>query len=103
MNFFCYRYAKNSKKLSAIFRDATDKPLDRAIFWTEYAIRHKGAPHLRMSSRNLTWYQNLMLDVLAIIFAALFAALFIVWKLLRLVFSLGSPETQAKQKKVKTK
>jgi glucuronosyltransferase len=41
--------------------------LDTAIYWSEYVIRHKGAPHLRSASRDLCWYQYLLLDVSAVL------------------------------------
>jgi glucuronosyltransferase len=37
--------------------------MDTAIFWTEYVIRHKGAPHLRSAAVDLPWYQYLLLDI----------------------------------------
>jgi glucuronosyltransferase len=37
--------------------------METAIFWTEYVIRHKGAPHLRSAGADLPWYQYLLLDV----------------------------------------
>lgn len=49
-------------------------PLDTAVYWIEYVIRHKGAPHLRSVAADLPWYQYLLLDV-AIAFVALILAI----------------------------
>jgi glucuronosyltransferase len=42
-------------------------PLSTAIFWTEYVIRHGGAPHMRSAALDLAWYQYLLIDVIAFI------------------------------------
>jgi glucuronosyltransferase len=42
-------------------------PQNTAIFWTEYVIRHGGAPHMRSAALDLAWYQYLLLDVIAFI------------------------------------
>jgi glucuronosyltransferase len=49
-------------------------PLDTAIFWTEYVIRHAGAPHLRTAAVELAWYQYLLLDVCAVLMAVFVTA-----------------------------
>jgi glucuronosyltransferase len=49
--------------MSQIFRDRPQTAMETAIFWTEYVIRHKGAPHLRSAAVDLPWYQYLLLDV----------------------------------------
>jgi glucuronosyltransferase len=54
-------------------------PLDTAIFWTEYVIRHAGAPHLRTAAVELAWYQYLLLDVLAVIMAVVVSASVIIF------------------------
>ncbi|XP_069691983.1 UDP-glucosyltransferase 2-like isoform X2 [Periplaneta americana] len=59
-----HSYKENMEKLSAVFREQAESALDRAVFWTEYVIRHKGAPHLRPTSTELYWYQYLLLDVI---------------------------------------
>jgi hypothetical protein len=41
--------------------------MDTAIYWVEYVIRHKGAPHLRVAGLDLPWYQYHLLDVIAFI------------------------------------
>jgi glucuronosyltransferase len=55
------------KKLSAVIRNQPQSALDRAIYWTEYVIKHKGAPHLRSAAADLPWYQYLLLDVLFVL------------------------------------
>jgi glucuronosyltransferase len=35
------------------------------VYWTEYVIRHKGAPHLLSAVLDLAWYQYFLLDVIA--------------------------------------
>ena len=41
--------------------------MEQAVYWTEYVIRHKGAPHLRSAVLDLAWYQYFLLDVIAVL------------------------------------
>jgi glucuronosyltransferase len=64
------------KRLSAVLNDQPQTPLERAVYWTEYVIRHKGARHLRSAAVDLSWYQYLLLDVmLVLVTGALLVAL----------------------------
>ena len=61
---FCdksYKFA--SKKLSDLFRDQIQPPLERAVFWTEFVLRHNGTGHLRLGSVDLAPYQRNLIDV----------------------------------------
>lgn len=58
-------YKHNMAKLSNITKDQPETAMERAVWWTEYVIRHKGAPHLRCASTELMWYQYLLLDVIS--------------------------------------
>lgn len=40
------------------------KPLDRAVWWTEYVLRHRGASHLRSPTANISWTDFLELELL---------------------------------------
>jgi len=55
-------------RLSSIYRDQTETPLERAVYWTEFVIRHKGADHLRLGSRDLNFFQRNLVDVLLVLF-----------------------------------
>ncbi|CAL4070515.1 unnamed protein product, partial [Meganyctiphanes norvegica] len=37
------KYQDSVNRISATMKDQPEHPLDRAVFWTEYVIRHKGA------------------------------------------------------------
>ncbi|XP_027749136.1 UDP-glucuronosyltransferase 2A2-like isoform X3 [Empidonax traillii] len=73
-------YKENALKLSKIQHDQPVKPLDRAVFWIEFVMRHKGAKHLRPASHHLTWYQYHSLDVLAFLFTCVAIPVFILVK-----------------------
>ncbi|XP_044874635.1 UDP-glucuronosyltransferase 2C1-like isoform X6 [Mauremys mutica] len=70
-------YKENAVRLSEIHHDQPIKPLDRAVFWIEFVMRHKGAKHLRPAAHELTWYQYHCLDVLAFLLICAAAAVFI--------------------------
>lgn len=56
-------YKETAKKLSVLFNDRPMTALQTAVFWIEYVIRHKGAPHLSSPSRNMGWWEYNMVDV----------------------------------------
>ncbi|KAH8414636.1 hypothetical protein KR215_011198, partial [Drosophila sulfurigaster] len=41
-------YTLKAKEISRRFRDQPTSPIETAMWWTEYVLRHKGAPHMRM-------------------------------------------------------
>lgn len=80
------RYKASARRLSQIHRDRPVKPLDEAVFWIEYVMRHKGAKHLRVAAHHLTWYQHLLLDVLSFILLTLTLILYVFIKTCRVAF-----------------
>ncbi|XP_005883239.2 PREDICTED: UDP-glucuronosyltransferase 2A3 isoform X2 [Myotis brandtii] len=73
-------YKENAMRLSRIHHDQPVKPLDRAVFWIEFVMRHKGAKHLRPAAHNLTWVQYHSLDVIGFLLACVATAIFLVTK-----------------------
>uniref|UniRef100_A0A8C4MC24 UDP-glucuronosyltransferase n=1 Tax=Equus asinus asinus TaxID=83772 RepID=A0A8C4MC24_EQUAS len=73
-------YKENAMRLSRIHHDQPVKPLDRAVFWIEFVMRHKGAKHLRPASYDLTWYQYHSLDVIGFLLACVATIIFLVTK-----------------------
>ncbi|XP_072797049.1 UDP-glucuronosyltransferase 2B31-like isoform X5 [Vicugna pacos] len=73
-------YKQNAMRLSTIQHDQPMKPLDRAVFWIEFVMRHKGAKHLRPAAHDLTWYQYHSLDVTGFLLACVATAVFVITK-----------------------
>ncbi|KAH8420706.1 hypothetical protein KR222_002477, partial [Zaprionus bogoriensis] len=61
-------YARNALALSIRFRDQLVHPLDAAVYWTEYIVRYKGAPHMRMPASNLKLLHYYGLDNILMVF-----------------------------------
>jgi glucuronosyltransferase len=81
----CNTFDENALRLSHIYRDQPRTSIEQAVNWTEYVIRHKGAPHLRSAALDLTWYQYFLLDVIAVLALAVGSVVLIVFVTLRLV------------------
>ncbi|CAB3371478.1 Hypothetical predicted protein [Cloeon dipterum] len=63
------KFLAKAKELQTRVHDQPQTPLERAVFWTEYVLRHNGAPHLRSAAVDLEWYQLHLLDVYAFLIA----------------------------------
>nr|XP_055030565.1 UDP-glucuronosyltransferase 2C1-like isoform X1 [Misgurnus anguillicaudatus] len=61
-------YRLSMQKLSHLHRDKPVQPLDSALFWIEFVMRHKGAAHLRTESYKLPWYSYYSVDVAVVLF-----------------------------------
>lgn len=66
IRFDC-RYTNNVKRRSRIIRDQVVKPMDLAVFWTEYVIRNRGASELKSPGVYLNWYQMRMIDIIILL------------------------------------
>ncbi|XP_066998719.2 UDP-glycosyltransferase UGT5 [Anabrus simplex] len=76
-------YRDNMKTFSAVYREEVGPSLDRAIWWIEYVLRHNGARHLRSAALDLSWYQYLLLDVIAFLLLVSIIALIVFYIVLR--------------------
>ncbi|XP_003801011.1 UDP-glucuronosyltransferase 2B4 [Otolemur garnettii] len=73
-------YKENAVRLSKIHHDRPVKPLDRAVFWIEFVMRHRGAKHLRVAAHDLSWAQYHSLDVIGFLLACGAAVMFVLTK-----------------------
>lgn len=72
-------YQVKAKEASQLYRDRPMHPLDEALYWVEYVLRHSGAKHIQSQAVHLNWLQYHSLDV----FGFLFLLVLIVWNTLR--------------------
>ncbi|XP_063593602.1 UDP-glycosyltransferase UGT5-like isoform X2 [Penaeus indicus] len=77
------KYKRNAEQVKNTLRDQPDTPKERAVFWTEYVVRHQGAPRLRSPAAKLSWVEFLMLDVLLVIHVVAYVAFCVLSRIMR--------------------
>ncbi|XP_046979442.1 UDP-glucosyltransferase 2-like isoform X1 [Schistocerca americana] len=95
------RYVENARKYSRLFHDRPQKPLDTAVYWTEYVLRHKGAYHMRSGALDLTWYQYFLLDVIFFLLVCILSALLVMTITIKYVvkYIFGTKHSASEKKK----
>ncbi|XP_067012865.2 UDP-glycosyltransferase UGT5 [Anabrus simplex] len=79
-------YKENAMKVSRAYHDRPMSAMDTAVYWTEYVIRHRGAPHLRSAAVDLNFFQYLLLDVIATVLAVAGIISFVIYKVIKRIF-----------------
>ncbi len=71
---FCFNFSfkSNATRVSSIFRDSPRTPVEVAVDWMEYVVRHNGAKHLRSAALDLNIFQYFLLDVICTVVLGLF-------------------------------
>lgn len=82
-----FSFYKRVKEQSSILHDQPQTPLERAIYWVEYVIRHKGAHYLKPASVYLPFHQYILLDIIAVITIALTLFSVFLWKIIKFLYS----------------
>eukprot|EP00058_Branchiostoma_floridae_P014116 XP_002599604.1 hypothetical protein BRAFLDRAFT_58543 [Branchiostoma floridae] len=72
-------FRKPTSRLSRLYRDQPQSPMERTVWWIEHVIKHDKLPHLRPRAVELPWYQYYLLDVAAFLLAVCAAVLGTVW------------------------
>uniref|UniRef100_A0A8C6WI07 UDP-glucuronosyltransferase n=1 Tax=Neogobius melanostomus TaxID=47308 RepID=A0A8C6WI07_9GOBI len=76
------KYRENMKRLSELHRDQPMKPMDKAMFWIEFVMRHRGAKHLITESYKLSKIQYYCIDVAVFLLTLAALSLFMFMKTL---------------------
>lgn len=66
-------YTENVRRMSQLYRDRPQLPLETAIYWIEYVIRYRGARHMQSATVHLNFIQRNSLDVIALIVVGIYA------------------------------
>ncbi|XP_044733327.1 UDP-glycosyltransferase UGT4-like [Chrysoperla carnea] len=56
-------YKENIKKLSSLYQDQRNPPLDTAVWWIEHTIRHNGTEYMKNPLKDYSIIEFYMLDV----------------------------------------
>ncbi|XP_030580149.1 UDP-glucuronosyltransferase 2A2-like isoform X3 [Archocentrus centrarchus] len=80
-------YRKNMQRLSKLHRDKPITPLDNALFWIEFVMRHKGAAHLKATSYRMPWYSYYSVDVVLFLAAAVLLVLLTIYFCIKCLYT----------------
>lgn len=67
------KYRDIVKKQAILAKDRPLSAQDTAVYWVEYVLRHKGAPHLHYPGADLNFFQANSIDVILFIIAIIYA------------------------------
>jgi len=71
-------------KYSLLTKDQPQSPMERAVWWVEYVLRHKGARHLKSAAVDMPWYQYFLLDVLGFLALISTISIYVTYKVIRI-------------------
>jgi len=84
LNFHISYYTR-MQELSRVFKDRPMTPQQSIVYWTEYAIRHNGAPNLRALGTDMPLYKYLMLDIVALTLIFLSILVFVIHQVIKVI------------------
>lgn len=58
-----FRYKQTMLRVSEAMTDEPMSGLEKAVFWIEYVLRHKGAKYLKSPLIEIPWHRYLLVDV----------------------------------------
>ncbi|XP_074037417.1 UDP-glycosyltransferase UGT5 isoform X3 [Leptinotarsa decemlineata] len=93
------QYKKQIKKAKSILLDEPLVGVEKAVWWIEYVLRHKGAPHLRSEAADMTFFEYFMVDVLAFLSICVLLASFIFIYSMRVLVKLGLSISESPKQK----
>jgi hypothetical protein len=95
------KYSENAKLISSRFVDRPMTPQETVVYWTEYALRHKGAPHLRAAGNSLSFIKFHLIDVYLTLGVIGLIILYLNYLILKFVLSKFFKKSSATIKKKK--
>nr|XP_019557270.2 UDP-glucuronosyltransferase 2B15-like [Aedes albopictus] len=76
-------YRENMKRISSLFQDQPEKPLDRAIWWIEWVLRHPDYEGLQSPVLKLGFLRSNLVDVIGFFLLAFLIVFVMAKKMLR--------------------
>ncbi|XP_049297491.1 UDP-glucosyltransferase 2-like [Anopheles funestus] len=94
-------YRTNMKRMSSLFRDQPEHPLDRAAWWVEWVLRHPDATEMLTHGSRLHWFVKYSYDVLIPLFASIALVLHGLFFIVRRLFCRRRKAATSKSEKQK--
>lgn len=91
------RYRENMLKFSKLFRDQKELPLERAVWWVEWVLRHPHTQILQSSAVRLGWFVKYSFDVVIPLVVIGFIALSVLAKTIKYVLYRTRRPTKTKR------
>lgn len=91
-------YEQQAKVISSRYRDQIKTPIETAVYWVEYVVKHGGAPHLHSAAVHLPFYKYYNLDVSLVLLLGLILPFVIIKKLLAYCCKGSAKKPQPKKK-----
>jgi len=94
------RYKSKMMEASSLFKDRPMKPLETAVWWTEYVLRHKDVSALKSLTSHQTWHERRLLDVWLFIFSVVMGTIsFLIFIIAKCFCAKSSQTVKTKSKK----
>lgn len=93
------RYKDTVSEVADVMTDQPMDSMEKAMYWIEYVIRHKGAEYLRAPAADVSWIRFLLVDVLTFISLIVLLFIVVIYKFMSFIFSNKIHKKQIKQKK----
>uniref|UniRef100_A0A0A9Y0D8 UDP-glucuronosyltransferase n=1 Tax=Lygus hesperus TaxID=30085 RepID=A0A0A9Y0D8_LYGHE len=91
-------YRERARKRQAMFRDRPMSPVEEAVYWVEYVLRHGSV--LRPASAEMPFYQVYLLDVLGTILLVVTLLICMLRRTIRAICSMIFQRTNHSKKKI---
>jgi glucuronosyltransferase len=92
-------YQQKVRKISKEFRDRPMNPLDESVYWIEFVARHKGAPYIRSSALEMSWFSYMLLDVILFFGLCIFSLFLFFYVIVKLLTRKGVAQKISKSNK----
>ncbi|CAG7831244.1 unnamed protein product [Allacma fusca] len=79
------RYGRNVKELSKRSKDRPMTPVETAVWWTEYVLRHD-TNHLKSPGIQQEWWQRRLLDFWGVVFSVILLSTYLVYKSCKILY-----------------
>ncbi|XP_071743553.1 UDP-glycosyltransferase UGT4 isoform X2 [Lepeophtheirus salmonis] len=76
-------YKRNVEYWGSLIMDEKEHPMERAIWWLEYVMRHKPNKHLESPASHLNYFQIRLMDVYGFLGLCLSIGIYVSYKILR--------------------